>query len=603
VEGAGQSPGPNRGDQAGSEIQGFDGNGRRWPMESQSPGNMTMHAGLLSILLSMLSVTGIAASCRSKAPEANALVDPVKIEAGLISGTVIGDVGKEVRIYRGIPYAAPPVGELRWKPPQPEAAWAGVRQAIEYGKACMQNPPPAGLIYSFKLPPQSEDCLYLNIWTPAKLSSDRLPVMFWIHGGGFTAGSGSEPQYEGEALSRKGVIVVTINYRLGVFGFLWHPELTSESPHHTSGNYAFLDQIAALQWVQRNIAAFGGDPNRVTIFGNSAGSTAVNTLTASPLSKGLFQRAIGQSGATFALWIYFSPMVRLAEAEKAGAKLVSEMGITHDAIMTLRAKPADEVLRELASVGESSGPIVDGLFLPQDVWTIYAQGKQNDVPMIVGNNADEATTLIGLGLPQTSSSAAQYIADLKQRFGNLAGQFLKAYPAASEADAPASFHALFRDATFGWQMRTWARMQAKTGGSSVFRYYFSRKPPGSERDRLGAFHGLEIEYIFGNFGSGSYNISFPWDKKDREYVEIMTSYWTNFAKTGDPNGAGMPNWSAYNSIDDNVLELGDQVTMRTHVNAAGLDCFDAYHRSLTKKSQRIAALPTCQDGVSGTAAG
>jgi para-nitrobenzyl esterase len=550
---------------------------------------MNSRSKVFTIILFLGFVVGVTPSCQTKTAEVDivdTLKDPIKIDTGYISGTIIGNVGNEVHIYRGIPYAAPPVGNLRWKPPQPAESWKGVLKATEFGKACMQNPPPAGLKWFPKLPPQSEDCLNLNIWTPANSSSDKLPVMFWIHGGAFTAGSGSEPMYDGEMLARKGVVVVTTNYRLGMFGFLCHPELTSESPNHASGNYGLLDLIAALQWVQRNIAAFGGDPERVTIFGESAGSMAVNLLTASPLAKGLFQRAIGESGAQF-VNSSFHPMFELADAQKYVAKKVSEIGIANDAIKTLRAKPADDVLKQLTSVSDTSQPIVDGWFLPQDVWTTYARGKQNDVPMIVGNTADEAKSLVGVagtGLPPPSSSVAQYVAELKQYFGNLAEQFLKAYPAASDAEVLASFHALFRDAMFGWQMRSWARMQAKTGRSPVYRYYFSRRPPGPEGRRLGAMHGLDIAYVFGNFGSLSANmgIAFPWDNTDQEFSDIMTTYWTNFAKTGDPNGGSLPKWQPYNSVDDSALELGDRVGMRMHVNKAGLDCFDAYHRSLSQ---------------------
>src|SRR5579864_4425074 len=264
--------------------------------------------------------------------------DNVRVEQGLLSGAE----GKnpEVRVYRGIPYAAPPVGELRWKPPQPPASWQGVRDAKEFMKACWQNPYPSGSIYAAKLPPLSEDCLYLNVWTAAKSKKDHLLVMVWIHGGGFTRGDGISNAYDGENFARKGVVLVTINYRLGIFGFFAHPALTAESEHHASGNYALLDQIAALRWVKKNIAAFGGNPENVTIFGESAGSWAVNLLTASPLAKGLFQRAIGESGGSFA------PMKTLAQSEKAGASLAVSLGATEqDPLKTLRSKTPEELLQ------------------------------------------------------------------------------------------------------------------------------------------------------------------------------------------------------------------------------------------------------------------
>src|SRR5437764_969415 len=297
----------------------------------------------------------------------------------------------------------------------PPAQWKGIREAKEFSNACWQTPYPAtAMLYHSQLPPLNEDCLYLNIWTSAKAAGDHLPVMVWIHGGGFTRGYASSRAYDGETLAGKGVVVVTINYRLGVFGFLAHPELSAESGHHASGNYALLDQIAALQWVKKNIASIGGDPNRVTIFGESAGSWAVNALMASPLAKGFFHRAIGESGGSF------SPMRSLAEAEKAGEKLATSLGATQEPIKALRARPAEELLK--AAEEPTVRPIVDGYVLPQDVSTIFAQGRQNDVPLLVGNNADEGPALA----PQAASmKAAMFAMGVRQRYGTFADQFLK----------------------------------------------------------------------------------------------------------------------------------------------------------------------------------
>jgi para-nitrobenzyl esterase len=499
--------------------------------------------------------------------------DPVRVEQGQLSGAAGRNPG--VKIYRGIPYAAPPVGHLRWKPPKPAAKWKGVRQATEFSNGCVQLRParhsPMAVNETLS---QSEDCLYLNIWTPANSADDKLPVMFWIHGGGFIIGHGSAPAYEGENLARKGVVVVTINYRLGVFGFFALPELTAESPHHASGNYGLMDQIAALQWVKKNIAAFGGDPKNVTIFGQSAGSWAVNLLTASPLAKGLFEHAIGESGAGFADPT-FSPMMTRTDAEKLGEKLAAGMGATQDVLKTLRAKPADEFLK--ATAGSLASPIVDGWVLPQDVETTYAQGKQNDVPTIVGNNANEFATIPMplIGMPPVTTRA-QFVAVVKQRYGDMAGQAIKLYPAESDAQATESAYALARDEWFGWNMREWARMQVRTGHHPAYRYYFSHRPPGPEGERLGAFHEIDLAYVFGNF-----TFPFPWDDTDRKLSETIMVYWTNFAKTGDPNGAGLSRWPAYSPADDNVLDFGDQVSVRTRVNQAGLDFFDAYRASLT----------------------
>jgi para-nitrobenzyl esterase len=500
--------------------------------------------------------------------------DPVRVQQGMLSGTP--GTHPEVMVYRGIPYAAPPVGELRWKAPQPPASWKGVRQATEFSNACWQTPyPSAASIYQSKLPPLSEDCLYLNIWSPSKSAKDKdkLPVMVWIHGGGFTRGSGTSAAYDGEILSRKGVVVVTINYRLGVFGFLAHPELTAESGHHASGNYALLDQIAALQWIKANIAAFGGDPSRVTIFGESAGSWAVNALMASPLAKGLFHRAIGESGASF------SPMRTLAESEKAGEKLAASLGATQNTLKTLRAKSAEEILK--AGNEQTVRPAVDGWVLPQDIYTIFAQGKQNDVPLIVGNNADEGTALAPQGAMVT---ATVYVDGVRQRYGSTADQFLSTYPAANDAEAVSSFYAAYRDQVFGWEMRTWARMQTKTGHHPTYLYYFSRRPPGPQSQKLRAFHAADVAYVFGTFVW-----PFPWEDTDRKLSDAISSYWVNFATSGNPNGEGLPKWPVYESQTDSTLELGDQIVPRTAVNKAGLDLFDAYYQSQRAPQQQSAS--------------
>jgi len=497
------------------------------------------------------------------------VTDSVRVEQGLLAGTA----GKspDVRVYRGIPFAAPPVGDLRWKPPQPAAHWQDVRQATEYGHACMQVPyASAQTLYHATLPPLSEDCLYLNIWTAAKSANEHLPVMVWIHGGGFTRGSGVGSAYDGENLSRKGVVVVTINYRLGVFGLFAHPGLTAESEHHASGNYGLLDQIAALEWVKKNIAAFGGDPKRVTIFGESAGSWAVNLLMASPLAKGLFQRAIGESGGQFAA------METLAMAEKNGEKLAAsfkaDQGKPKEAVKTLRAVPAEELLK--ATNNELAAAVVDGYVLPQNVHDIFAQGKQNDVPLLIGNNADEGTSLVPQAINMT---AARFTTGVNLRYGKLAEQFLKLYPAGSDEQAVNSFYSAYRDQAFGWEMRTWARMQSKTGHHHVYLYYFTRVAPGPAAQRYGAFHALEIAYVFGTFFW-----PFPWDDADHKLSDTIMSYWVNFATTGDPNGAGLPRWPVYSAGSDQALELGDKIVVRSETNKAGLDFFDEYYGAVNK---------------------
>jgi para-nitrobenzyl esterase len=475
-------------------------------------------------------------------PLAAAINDPVRVEQGQLSGVPGSDPG--VGVYKGIPFAAPPTGDLRWRAPKPAADWPGVRKADQFSSTCMQTPYPEGSLYRSEPQPVSEDCLYLNIWTAAKSASDKRPVMVWIHGGAFTRGSGSTPAYNGENFAKKGVVLVTINYRLGIFGFFAHPELTQESEHHSSGDYGILDEIAALKWVQKNIAAFGGDPRRVTIFGESAGSWAVNILVASPLAKGLFQRAIGESGANF------NRMATLADLEKTGLRTGS--------IKDLRAKSAEEILKTSGAFSVN----VDGWLLPTDVMTIFEKGQQNDVPILIGSNADEGTAFM-----PPKITLAGFQATAQARFKDHADEALKIYPATSDAEAWKASAALMRDQTFGLQMRTWARMQTKTGKSPAYLYYFSRVPPGPVGEHYGAFHASEISYVFGTPDIGRRT----WEDSDRKLSEIMSSYWVNFATTGNPNGKGLPVWPNYDEKKDLALGLGDEIHPIPVPNKAGLD--------------------------------
>ena len=497
-------------------------------------------------------------------PSFAAIKDPVRVEQGLLAGANGRSPG--VRVYRGVPFAAPPVGDLRWKPPQPAASWTGTRQATQFGGACMQPPYPSDGIYGASPPPISEDCLYLNIWTPAKSADDRLPVMVWIHGGGFDRGTGAAVGYDGENLANHGAVVVTINYRLGIFGFLALPELTAESPHHSSGDYAILDQIAALQWVQRNIAAFGGDPSRVTIFGESAGADSVCVLMASPLAAGLFTRAIAESGGLL------GPLPSLADAENQGQKFAAKLGATQDVLKSLRAKTAAELLQASSAGDDNSGVVVDGWVLPQTVYSIFAEGKQNDVPIIVGNNSDEGTNLLRFN---ALASPTNYVDSARKQYGPLADRFLEAYPPGpSDATATAANFAAFRDRFFGWNMRTWARLETETGHHRAYRYYFSRVPPGPG-SRLGAFHGSELAYVFENF---PYRILYQ--DADKQLGETIATYWVNFARTANPNSSSVPVWPIYDPEKDNVLDLGDQISVKSGVNAPGLDFFDDFYRAM-----------------------
>ena len=484
-------------------------------------------------------------------------VPVVHLDTGIISG--ISGSTSEVRVYKGIPFATPPLGNLRWRAPQPAAHWDGVRKAEKFSPTCMQNANgPAAQ-------PANEDCLYLNVWTAAKLATERRPVMVWIYGGGFTGGSGSEPRYDGDALSQKGVVVVTFNYRLGPFGFLAHPELTKESDRRASGNYGLMDQVAALEWVQRNIPAFGGDPRKVTIFGESAGAISVADLLASPQSKGLFIRAIGESGAWMGLG--FAKARRLPEAEEAGVKLAEALGAK--SLVEMRQAPADAVLKS----GRGSGPIVDGWFLPEEPNAVFAQGKQHPVPVMVGSNKDEGTFFL------QPTTAEKFTAQSRQRFGVMADSFLKAYPAASDEEANASQPEAFRDEA-AWAMSNWARFTSKAG-KRAYLYYFTHEPPaapGAVVRARGATHVAEVPYVFSVPGNR------PWTDVDRELADTMSSYWVNFASTGDPNGRNLPKWPPFDEAKNhNPMVLGDKVAVGSGPNPVHLKFYENYSNNYLKQ--------------------
>ena len=467
------------------------------------------------------------------------LADPVRLSTGTVEGTT----GKnaEIRVFKGIPYALPPAGAMRWKAPQDPASWEGTREARQFANDCMQLPYPQTSLYYQPPKLMSEDCLYLNVWTAAKTANEKRPVMVWIHGGAYTRGSGATPTYDGETFASKGIVLVTINYRLGVFGFLSHPELTKESDVKSSGNYGLLDMVKALEWVKKNIAAFGGDPGKVTIFGESAGSSAVNFLMASPLAHGLFHRAIGESGANF------GRTATLEANEKEGLKV-------GESLADLRAKPAAELIKAPGN----HRPNIDKWFLQDEVTKVFAKGKHNDVPLLAGYNADEGTTLA----PWTGN--AQYFTGMiRQRYGAYADELLQVYPAGSDEEAAKSYYASFRDQGMGWQMRTWARAMK----SPTYLYYFTRVPPGLQK--YGAFHAAEIQYAFGNL-----NPQRQWEDADRALANAMSNYWVNFATTGDPNRKGLTAWPKYDARKDESMVFGDQVEVKPGINKKALDLFD-----------------------------
>ncbi|MDR1557554.1 MAG: carboxylesterase family protein [Tannerellaceae bacterium] len=461
-------------------------------------------------------------------------VEGVETKAGTVSGKLTPD--NVVKIFMGIPFAAPPLGELRWQAPQPVAAWDGVRRCVDPPPSAMQGKPTPFFCWSeeFLIPgdPISEDCLYLNVWTPARTDKDKLPVIVWIHGGGFTGGSGTVPLYDGEGMARKGVVFVTINYRLGIFGFLAHPELSAEAENGVSGNYGILDQIAALQWVRENITAFGGDPGRVTIAGQSAGAMSVNMLVVSPLAKGLFSGAIAQSGGMFGK--NFTLGSDLKTAETAGQQLTDRLGVN---ISGLRKLPADSLL----NVRGRFSVTVDDVVL-RNVETAFGQGNYNDVPLISGWNADDGVSFA------PPVSAEQYQAQIKAQYGESAGKFLEIFKGDTDEEAYGS-QKLVSQLFFGWNNFRWVTLQSEKGKHPAYLYYFKRVPPGEPN--FGAFHSAEFAYALHTLNKWDR----PFTEADYALEDIMSQYWVNFAGTGNPNGEGLPQWSAFDAGSPGIIEF------------------------------------------------
>jgi para-nitrobenzyl esterase len=474
--------------------------------------------------------------------------DRVKIASGTLEGTVNSD--SSVRIFRGIPFAAAPVGDLRWRPPQPVQHWRGVRKAVEFGPHCVQ-----GKVFGDILPrgkEMSEDCLSLTVWAPLRSQAKKLPVYVWFYGGGFAAGSGDEPRYDGESFAKHGIVVVNANYRLGIFGFFAHPELTQESPHKASGNYGLLDQVAALEWVRRNIAAFGGDPHRVTIGGESAGSLSVSALMASPLSRNLFQRAIGESGAFFGQVGGRGPQ-SLAQAEKQGAEFAASVGGKN--LAGLRSTSSADLLREASKKSGGFGfwPIVDGYFLPSDVPSIYAQGKQSRVPLLAGWNADEIRMAVLMA--KEKPNAKTFGEQLRRQFGPRADAALKVYGASTDEEALRAAGDLASDQFIIHGTWKWIDVQA-AAGNPVYRYEFDRTVPipeamkGTGLKSFGSAHAAEIEYVFTMLDSKKAD----WQPEDYQVAKTMNAYWANFIKAGDPNGSGLANWPEFGKTHE-VMHL------------------------------------------------
>ena len=462
-----------------------------------------------------------------------------------------------IQAFKGIPFAAPPIGDLRWREPQPVKNWSGVRPAKQFGPRAMQLPIFGDM--NFRSNGVNEDCLYLNVWTPAKTGKERLPVLVYFYGGGFMAGDGSEPRYDGESMAQRGIVTITVNYRLGILGFMAHPELTKESPHQASGNYGLLDQSAALQWVKKNIAAFGGDPAKVTIAGESAGSFSVSAQMASPLSKNLIAGAIGESGSLLSL----RPTSTLAEAEKNGESFATSLGA--NSLAALRALPAQQLLEASGKPGVPRFTVaVDGYFFPKAPKEIFAAGEQAPVALLAGWNSEESGYQSILG--QEAPTPENYAQAVQKLYPEHATEILKLYPATSEEEVMQAATALGSDRFIGYSTWKWIDMHAQTGGKPVFQYFYSRprpemtpemgnavaglaggviKNPDAATKKAsparGASHSAEIEYAMGNLAT---NKVYAWKPEDYKVSEIMQSYFANFIKTGTPNGKNLPNWPA-----------------------------------------------------------
>jgi para-nitrobenzyl esterase len=465
--------------------------------------------------------------------------DRVKVANGVLEGT--GRQKSGVRMFKGIPFAEPPVGDLRWKPPQPAKNWKSVREAKNFGPRCMQH-----FIFDdmkFRSDGVSEDCLYLNVWTPAKSGRKKLPVLVYFYGGGFIAGDGSELRYDGESMATRGIVVVTLNYRLGPFGFLSHPELTKESPENASGNYGLMDQAAALQWVNKNISTFGGDPQKVTIAGESAGSFSVSAQMISPLSKNLFRGAIGESGSVLATPTT-SRVVKLAEAEKTGVRFAEALGAT--SLKELRALTTEQIQTETSTAWKWYFPMtVDGYFFTESPLKTYTEGRQAKVPLLVGWNSEESNWRSILG--KSEPTPENYEKAIKDRFKERANEILKLYPGKTREEVTESATALGGDQFIAFGTWKWADIHSNTGGNPVYRYYYAHpRPPmknAADKNAIpkGAVHSAEIEYAMGNLAT---NEVYAWTEDDYKVSEIMQGFFANFVKKGDPNGKGLPNWQA-----------------------------------------------------------
>lgn len=462
-------------------------------------------------------------------------VDMGQPQVKIATGVLEGQYEAGISMFKGVPFAAPPIGKFRWREPQPVQPWKGVRKADKFGPRAMQRP-----IFDdmkFRSDGVSEDCLYLNVWTPAKTFKEKLPVLVYFYGGGFVAGDGSELRYDGESMARKGVIAVTVNYRLNIFGFFSHPELTAESPYHASGNYGLLDQLAALKWVRQNIAAFGGDPMKVTIAGESAGSFSVSAQMASPLSKKLFRGAIGESGALLGN----RSLPSLAEAEQKGLAFAS--AVQAKSLAALRAIPAEQLLAATTKPEANFSVNIDGYFFTESPVTTFKRGAQAKVPLLVGWNSEESNYSGLLGNAEPTVNNFEQV--INEKFTAQAAQLLQVYEPQSDAEVKQAAGDFAADQFIAFGTWRWADLHNQTGNQPVYRYLYERPRPAMRTQTgdmpSGAVHSAEIEYALGNLPS---NRVYNWQPEDYQVSAVMQSYFTNFIKTTNPNGLGLPSWPA-----------------------------------------------------------
>lgn len=524
---------------------------------------------VVSIGLTMWTASVTSAGGASAPSVYDAGTDVVQVSGGSVAAT--RDSGPDIRTFKAIPFAAPPIGDLRWQPPQPVIPWNGVRRADNFSPPCTQPGGDPRAIFYLSSEVSSENCLYLNVWTGASSPSERRPVMVYFYGGNNVTGSGSQPAYNGKGLASKGAVVVTFNYRLGPLGFLAHPELTEESPNQASGNYGLLDQIAVLQWIQTNIAVFGGDPANVTLYGASAGADDESVLMASPLARGLFQQVVAESGGYFPR---ANPNPALSGAEQAGLAFATAAGAA--SLADLRTLPATS----LTAIPSAWGPVVDGYALPDQLDRLYASHQAADVPLLVGWNADDGTPF-----PPFATTLDEFQGKAQQVYGDTAPQFLALYPMASDADAQKQASAPYGQGVLAWSAYTLARAHQANSTSKTYVYHFTRVPPWYPEQHFlgqdppsnfGAYHTAEQVYFFNTLDA----IRRPYSDVDRTLSDVASSYLVNFATSGDPNeGArsGLPTWPTYDQRAGRVMDLGDAIAVAPVPDKSVFDFFDAFY--------------------------